>query len=215
MILGFDTSAAYVGAALLDGPSVRAARHEEMARGQAERLFPLLQELLAEAGAAWSDLDAIGVGTGPGNFTGIRMSVAAARGLALSLGIPAVGVSLLDAVALDGPRPALACLAAPRGQAYVAGHGTSAPIPPQLVAVEALPAGWAEPGLTCLGSAAEAVAGSLSAATAPARHAPAAAIARLAAARWRDAPERPAPLYLKPADAAPSRDAPPTILDDA
>lgn len=76
-----------------------------MTKGQAERLFPLLEELLAEAGLSWSDLDAIGVGVGPGNFTGIRISVAAARGLALSLNIPAVGVSATEAVACDAPRP--------------------------------------------------------------------------------------------------------------
>ncbi len=50
--------------------------------------MPLLEEMLAEAGAAWGDLAPIGVGIGPGNFTGIRISVAAARGLALGAGHP-------------------------------------------------------------------------------------------------------------------------------
>lgn len=76
-----------------------------MAKGQAERLFPLLEEVLAEAGLSWSDLDAIGVGIGPGNFTGVRISVAAARGLSLSLGIPAAGVSATEAAACDAGRP--------------------------------------------------------------------------------------------------------------
>ncbi len=76
-----------------------------MARGQAERLIPLLQQVLNDHGAVWNDLDAIGVGVGPGNFTGIRISVSAARGLALGLGKPAIGVSNLEAQAygLDGP----------------------------------------------------------------------------------------------------------------
>lgn len=76
-----------------------------MAKGQAERLFPLLEEVLAEAGLSWSDIDAIGVGIGPGNFTGVRISVAAARGLSLSLGIPAVGVPATEAAACDAARP--------------------------------------------------------------------------------------------------------------
>ncbi|WP_323766538.1 tRNA (adenosine(37)-N6)-threonylcarbamoyltransferase complex dimerization subunit type 1 TsaB [Antarctobacter sp.] len=215
LILGFDTSAAHVGAALFDGAEVRAAAHEDMARGQAERLIPLLTEVLTEAGLGWGDLDAIGVGVGPGNFTGVRLSVAAARGLALSLGIPAVGVSLLDAAALDIPDPVLTCLSAPRDQAYVQSQGMTPGVAAQLIAISAIPADWARLGLTCTGSAAEAVAAHLSATHAPARHAPAAAVARIAATRWQDAPPRPAPLYLKPADAAPSRDAPPVILDDA
>ena len=63
--LGFDTSAAHCAAALLQGDRLLAHRHEEMARGQAERLFPLLEELLAGAGIGWPDLAVIGCGTGP------------------------------------------------------------------------------------------------------------------------------------------------------
>lgn len=215
LILGFDTSAAYVGAALLDGIDVVAAKHAEMARGQAERLFPMLEEVLTEAGKNWSDLDAIGVGTGPGNFTGIRLSVAAARGLSLSLGIPAVGIPLLDAAALGTPGPVLSCLHAPRAQAYVMSRDTRTAVPAQLIEIASMPDNWADPALTCVGSAANDVAAKLGATVAPPRFAPASAIARLAATRWKDAPARPAPLYLKPADAAPARDGPPVMLDDA
>lgn len=104
-VLGFDTSAAHCAAAVICGDRVLAERTEPMTRGQAERLFPLLEELLAEAGLGWSDLDAIGVGIGPGNFTGVRISVAAARGLALSLGVPAIGVGTTEASACGAPRP--------------------------------------------------------------------------------------------------------------
>ena len=96
LVLGFDTSAAHCAAALLCADRVVAQHAEDMGRGQAERLFPLLEELLAEGGVTWRDLTALGVGTGPGNFTGIRISVAAARGLALSLG-PAVPLILQGA----------------------------------------------------------------------------------------------------------------------
>ena len=115
MILAFDTSAAHCAAVLLSGSSVLALRHEEMTRGQAERLMPLLLELLAEAGAGWRDLAALAVGTGPGNFTGLRISVAAARGVALSTGLPAFGVDGFAARAEGGPSPVLACVSAPRG----------------------------------------------------------------------------------------------------
>lgn len=91
-ILGFDTSGPWCAAAVLDGGALH-LRAEEMGRGQAERLVPLLEELLAEAGLRWADLDALGVGVGPGNFTGIRIGVSTARGLALGLGIPAHGVT--------------------------------------------------------------------------------------------------------------------------
>lgn len=86
LILGFDTSAAHCAAVLLRGDMVLAAQHEDMTKGQAERLMPMLEQVLAEAGAGWGDLAALGVGIGPGNFTGVRISVSAARGLALGLG---------------------------------------------------------------------------------------------------------------------------------
>ncbi|MDO5704355.1 MAG: tRNA (adenosine(37)-N6)-threonylcarbamoyltransferase complex dimerization subunit type 1 TsaB, partial [Paracoccus sp. (in: a-proteobacteria)] len=98
LTLGFDTSAAHCAAALLSGDRVLTTRHEDMTKGQAERLFPLLEQMLADVGTTWADLDAVGVGTGPGNFTGVRIAVAAARGLALSLRIPVVGVTTLDAL---------------------------------------------------------------------------------------------------------------------
>lgn len=216
LILGFDTSSAHVGAALFDGQTILAAAQEEMARGQAERLMPLLQEVLAQGGATWGDLQAIGVGVGPGNFTGVRISVATARGLALSLDLPAVGVSLLEAAAFGTPGPVLACLHAPREQAYVlSSPQMAAQVPAHLIALADVPTAWAEPGLICTGSAADSVADRLDATAAPARFAPASAVARIAALRWQDSPPRPAPLYLKPADAAPSRVAPPVMLDDA
>ena len=95
-ILAFDTSGPHCAAALLLGGKIVAARFEEMPRGQAERLFPMLDEVMGEVGAVWEELDAIGVGIGPGNFTGIRIAVSAARGLALSLEKPAVSASLFS-----------------------------------------------------------------------------------------------------------------------
>ena len=80
-------AAAHCAAVLISGDHVLAQRHEPMEKGQAERLMPMLAEMLAEAGLGFGDLARIGVGTGPGNFTGVRISVAAERGLALGLGV--------------------------------------------------------------------------------------------------------------------------------
>lgn len=197
------------------GTDVLAELHESMSKGQGEQLFPLLEALLASGGVTWRDLGAIGVGTGPGNFTGIRISVSAARGLGLALEIPVVGVSVLEACAFGQRGPTISTVAAPRGQAYVQGFGTRDPIEPQMVALDAVPAYWAEPGLVCVGSASDDLEHSIAATRVPAVHAPGAAIARLAAMRMADDPPAPVPMYIKPADAAPSRDAPPVILDDA
>ena len=73
LALGFDCSAAHCAAALLSGGRVLAVQGEPMAKGQAERLMPMLEEVLAEGGATWRDLAVIGVGTGPGSFTGVRV----------------------------------------------------------------------------------------------------------------------------------------------
>lgn len=99
LILAFDTAAAHCAAVLFQGDTVLSTAIEPMSKGQAEQLFPILDRVLAEAGKDWPDLTAIAVGIGPGNFTGIRISVAAARGLALSLKIPAIGISRLEAIA--------------------------------------------------------------------------------------------------------------------
>ena len=190
--LGFDTSAAHCAAALLQGDRLLVQRHDEMARGQADRLMPLLAELLAEAGMTWRDLSVIGCGIGPGNFTGIRIAVAAARGLALSLGIPAVGVGVAEAMALDLPRPCRIALPARSGEVIWQDFGPGLDSRPRQSAPEDLPPG--PPVLAPL---------------MPLAH----AIARIALAR-RDTPglPRPAPIYLRPADAAPARDRGPVML---
>ncbi len=214
LVLGVDTSGPWCSAALLRGGDVLADIHVDMPKGQAEALFRRLGDLMDRGGADWRDLSAIGVGTGPGNFTGIRISVSAMRGLALALDIPVIGVSLLDAVAHGTSGPVLASIRAPRDQAYVQGHRTARDVPPTLVTISDLDPGLAEVGLVSIGSAGGEIAERLAVAHRPAPYAPGSAIARVAAARlwgWSGPPA--APFYLKPADAAPARDAPPAILD--
>ena len=93
LILAFDTSGAYCAVALIHGDTVLHKVNENMVQGQAERLMGLLIETLATESANWQDLSALAVGVGPGNFTGIRIGISAARGLALGLSIPAYGVN--------------------------------------------------------------------------------------------------------------------------
>lgn len=211
MILGFSTSGPYCGAALWSDGDVIAALHEELPKGQAERLMPMLEEVLAAVGVGFGDLKAIGVGAGPGNFTGIRISIAAARGLALGLGIPAVGVSVLEALAWGHDGPVLASIAAGRGHLYLQRFAKGADRGPELVAFDTVHE-WQHPGLTCIGNHEDTIAEMIGAQEGPAPFYPASAIARIAATRWQDNPPRPAPLYLRAADAAPARDQAPPIL---
>ena len=127
LILGFDTSAARCAAALVSGDRVLAARDEAMDRGQAERLLPMLEALLAEAGVRWADLDGLAVCTGPGNFTGLRIAVAAARGLALALGVPAVGVTAFEALA-EPEGPSTVAILDRRGTVFVQAFRDGVPL---------------------------------------------------------------------------------------
>ncbi|WP_299783865.1 tRNA (adenosine(37)-N6)-threonylcarbamoyltransferase complex dimerization subunit type 1 TsaB [uncultured Marivita sp.] len=184
-LLAFDTSAAHCAAALFWDGRVIATHVDEMSRGQAEHLMPMLEDFLGKHGRSWSDLTRIGVGVGPGNFTGIRISVSAARGLALGLGVPAIGVSTLRAIHHLHPE-ATAAVMAPRDMIYAQSPGGS----PQLVSGQDAP----------------------DAVFAPDAHTLIFAMAEVAAQADATAAERPKPLYIKPADAAPARDAAPKIL---
>jgi tRNA threonylcarbamoyladenosine biosynthesis protein TsaB len=213
LILSFDTSAAHCAAALLSGDNVIAARHDAMKKGQAERLMPMVQDVLNGAGVTPMDLNAIAVGIGPGNFTGVRISVSAARGMALALKVPAIGVSLLEVLAFGIPGSVLACLTAPRDSAYVQLFGPHHSDPVH-AALASLPRDLASPDTICVGSAAKDAADALGLKFEPAHFAPALTIARIAATRLDREHPAPAPLYLRPANAAPSRDKPPVLIDE-
>ena len=167
-----------------------------MAKGQAERLVPMLDAVLAAEGVVWGDLDALVVGTGPGNFTGIRIAVALARGLALGLGIPAVGVTGFEALAHGMVRPLTVALEAPRGQAYVQVFGAQ-----QVGAagiVDTAPVGARRVQDVDLAEFVTALA--------------LAGRAKAVTVQEAGAQPRPAPFYLRSADAAPASDLPPVIL---
>jgi tRNA threonylcarbamoyladenosine biosynthesis protein TsaB len=99
LVLGINTVSDVCEAALVRGSRLVAQRSEPMAQGHDARLAPLVDELMRAAGVGFADLDRIAVIVGPGSFTGVRVGVAFARGLALALDKPAVGVSSLEAIA--------------------------------------------------------------------------------------------------------------------
>jgi len=147
-ILAFDTAtpATAVAVALDDG-SVRVARDVPAPgeRPRHSRVLALADELLAQSALAWSDVRRVGVGVGPGSFTGVRLGVATARGLAQSLGVDLVGIGTLRALAAaaapsDGGAVA-AVLDARRGEAFVAVYaGGRELVAPMAVTPDALAA---------------------------------------------------------------------------
>lgn len=199
LILSFDTSEGHCAVCLLSGDSVLADVLEPMAKGQTERLLVLVQEVLAGASVAQSSLAAVAVGVGPGNFTGIRIGISAARGLALGLGIPAIGVSRFEALQFGQSGAMIAAVDARRDMAFAQGFETALFAEPALVAQDAI----AATGVQIVGAGGSAPLLGVAEAT-----------ARVAARRLADKTHtnRPSPLYLRAADAAPPRDAPPRIL---
>jgi tRNA threonylcarbamoyladenosine biosynthesis protein TsaB len=120
-LIAIETSTESCSAALLrDGALIE--RSELAPRRHAELILPMIEALLDEAGVSRRQLDAIAVGRGPGAFTGVRLAISVAQGLALGLDIPVVPVSSLAALAQDAPAAAaqmiLAAIDARMGEIY-------------------------------------------------------------------------------------------------
>ena len=145
-LLGFDTATTACSAALWAEGEVTAHRRIEAGGRHAEALVPMLREVAAEGSTTLAAIDRFAVTVGPGSFTGIRIGLATARGLALALKRPLIGFSTLEVLAAGVPAgerdgPVLAALDAGRGRLYAQLFDRSlrALCPPQALAAEALP----------------------------------------------------------------------------
>lgn len=111
IVLAIDSALDACSVAIARDGEVLSHVSEQMNRGQAERLAPMVREAAAQAGVAFDQIDRVAVTTGPGSFTGVRVGLSFARALALSIDKPCIGVSTLEALALeegeDGLRAAL------------------------------------------------------------------------------------------------------------
>ncbi|PVM84938.1 tRNA (adenosine(37)-N6)-threonylcarbamoyltransferase complex dimerization subunit type 1 TsaB [Caulobacter radicis] len=203
-VLSVDTCLAASSVAVIEDGRVLAARSEPMTRGHQERIAPLAKEVAAEAGIAFSDLDRIAVTVGPGSFTGLRVGLSFAKGLAEALSIPCVGINSLEALAASSGASGFvaAVLDAKMAQVYLqVFDGATALMAPDALDIGSATARLAElysgGPATLVGSGAALLEGVLPDATRlDLAFADPVAIARLAAAR--PAPTHsPRPLYLR------------------
>ena len=206
IVLGLDTAVGACSVAVLADGQPLAVLSEPMTRGHQERLASMAREAMDQAGAAFAALDRVGVTVGPGSFTGLRVGLAFAKGLALALDIPCVGVSVLEALAASEPGAdlTLTVIDARRGQlylqAFVDGRAVMAP---DVLTIEAAAARAAEfrpsSQTIIVGSGAPLLEGLIAGARIVGRAAPdPVALTRLAMGK----PAAPArPLYLRAPDA--------------
>jgi tRNA threonylcarbamoyladenosine biosynthesis protein TsaB len=150
LILAIDTALDACAAAVLDTAQNKLIAQESVAmkRGHAEALMPLIARVMKESGIAFSALDRIAATTGPGSFTGLRVGLSAARGIALAAGKPVVGVTTLTAYAApvvseSGEQPIISAIDARHDHVYlqvVSGNGGSLVTPRVAPVSEALDA---------------------------------------------------------------------------
>ncbi|WP_416796427.1 tRNA (adenosine(37)-N6)-threonylcarbamoyltransferase complex dimerization subunit type 1 TsaB [Ciceribacter azotifigens] len=204
IVLAIDTAGVDCSAAVYDSDkgAVLGQATETIGRGHAEKLMEKIDAALAEAGLPLEAVERVAVTVGPGSFTGIRVGVAAARGLALALGIPAVGVSTLAvlAAAETGAPPVVAAIDAKRDEIYIQAFDQTGPIGEATIGnIKDAQNLIGRLGARVTGSAAPLLAGN-PVETQP-DHFPIAIVAKLGAAG--DPMGRPKPLYLRGPDAKP------------
>jgi tRNA threonylcarbamoyladenosine biosynthesis protein TsaB len=141
-ILALSTSTPHASVALVEGDRVLASLAYDDPRGHAERIFALVDDVLVSAGRARADVRLVACDIGPGSFTGVRIAVASAKGIALGLGVPLAGVVSLEAMAAGarsscrGRALVAAAIDAKKDELYVAVYdGQIALVPPSHVPV--------------------------------------------------------------------------------
>jgi tRNA threonylcarbamoyladenosine biosynthesis protein TsaB len=154
IVLGFDTATSATAVALqINAHAVGEARDDPPTGahpGHATRLLSMADELLQAAGVSWSELDRVAAGVGPGAFTGLRVGVATARGIAQAQAVELVGVSSLAALAHAAlpeatPHPVMAVIDARRREVFAAVYRANGSLPLQLTEPQAIaPASLAE-----------------------------------------------------------------------
>lgn len=117
-VLAIDTTGPRLQLAVLRAGDSVDTSIDDIGKGHAELLFPRLDALLARHHLAYADLTRIAVTAGPGSFTGLRVGLAAARGLGLALAIPVLGIPTLTALSLSGAGASAVIVDARRGEAY-------------------------------------------------------------------------------------------------
>ncbi|MEI6558569.1 MAG: tRNA (adenosine(37)-N6)-threonylcarbamoyltransferase complex dimerization subunit type 1 TsaB [Rhodospirillaceae bacterium] len=216
MVLALETATAACSVALWDG-RVRAARFLALGRGHAERLAPMIAEVLAEAGLTADAVDRLAVTVGPGAFTGLRIGLAAARGLALATGRPVVGLTTFETIGHGLPaaaragRTLLVAVDSRRAELFLQRFDAGlVPLGEPAVLSPEAAARWLAPGpLLVAGDGAPLLRAAL-AARPETRFADgpglpdAAVLARIAATLAAGAGRPPRPLYLRAPDAQPT-----------
>ncbi len=212
-LLAVETSTAAGGVALLDGDRLRGECVLDVTATHSERLMPVIDRMLADAGWAPESLEALAVAVGPGSFTGLRIGLAAVKGLAVALGLPIAAVPTLDAMAAALPfatLPVCPVLDARKGEVYAClyrwdGQAMRREWDYSALAPEALAARLAEPVIV-LGDGARLVLSSHARLAPPHRRLPSpAAVGALGASHLAAGHRVPAadlvPIYLRPSEA--------------
>jgi tRNA threonylcarbamoyladenosine biosynthesis protein TsaB len=214
-LLAIDTGQAACSVALWRGGTVIAHRLSPMPKGHAEALVPMIEEVQAEVGFAFEDLDAFAVTVGPGTFTGLRVGMATARGLAVAADKPLIGVTTLEAIAWPARAEAnegtviAAAFDARRGEIYLQcfAQNGSAVTEPGLISLDDIAAHLPDGKLLCVGTGAGLLCEHLEKsrrACALSNVSPlpdARVVAEIASARNPEPGKLPGPLYLRAPDA--------------
>lgn len=214
-ILSIDTAASYCAVAIYDATrdAVLAQISENIGKGHAEVLMDYIERAVSKSAIAMSDIDRVAVNIGPGSFTGVRIGVSAARGFALALNCPAIGITAFEALAFEAQElnplnPVLVLLEAHRGEIYAANFNADGKIlsDPEVLSREeaaALAAKQIDETIFA-GSAASAINEALGGRFQVARGEPTASIATYAKlAALKQPGQAPKPLYMRGPDAKP------------